>query len=134
MSGQLRCHSVLLAPSERGNVSTSTASAFACAVESPAAIEARIRSHLGPHVDYEPWKGYGPIDFELPEGSEGPVVKFGTDAPYLGRFGKPLLYGPGSIRDAHTPDEKIAEPSLEQGIADYERAARTLLARIDAGG
>ena len=121
------------------NVTAPSASAalLVRAVESPAAIEARIRSHLGPHVEYEPWKGYGPIDFELPDGdaqgSDGPVVKFGTDAPYLGRFGKPLLYGPGSIRDAHTASEKIAEASLEQGIADYERAARTLLARIDAG-
>jgi acetylornithine deacetylase len=99
------------------------------AVEDPPVIEARIRSLLGAHVEYEPWRSYGPIHFELPEGGDGPVVKFGTDAPYLGRFGKPLLYGPGSIRDAHTATEKIAESSLDQGIADYERAARTLLAR-----
>ncbi len=117
------------------NVTASSASATVLvrAVEDPSTIERRIRSHLGSHVEYEPWKSYGPIDFHLLEGDQGPVVKFGTDAPYLGRFGKPLLYGPGSIQDAHTPTEKIAEASLEQGIADYERAARTLLERIDSG-
>ena len=77
-------------------------------------------------------KSYAPIEFVVPEGHEGPVVAFGTDAPWLDRWGKPLLYGPGSILDAHTADEKLELSSFEQAIADYERTARELLAKADA--
>ncbi|MEW6074467.1 MAG: M20/M25/M40 family metallo-hydrolase [Planctomycetota bacterium] len=110
-----------------------TASVMVRAVEGPAAVEARIRRHLGEHVELVAPVGYGPIRFALPAGDEGPVVAFGTDAPFLPAWGTPLLYGPGRIEDAHTVEEKIAVESLEQAIADYEAAARTLLARIDAG-
>ncbi len=117
------------------NVTAQAASATVLvrAVEEPEVVERRIRDHLGERVAYEPWKSYGPIEFLLPEGGEGPVVDFGTDAPYLDRFGERLLYGPGSILDAHTSTEKLAEASFERGVADYERVARRLFERVDAG-
>lgn len=102
------------------------------AVEAPELVAARIRRHLGPNVALEPSKGYGPIEFEVPGGGEGPVVAFGTDAPFLPHWGRPLLYGPGSIRDAHTAHEKLEASSFERAVADYGRVARELLARLDA--
>jgi acetylornithine deacetylase/succinyl-diaminopimelate desuccinylase-like protein len=54
-------------------------------------------------------------------------VSFGSDVPYLGRVGKPLLAGPGSILDAHTANEKINKQELQAGIELYERLARKLL-------
>ncbi len=104
------------------------------AVEEPEVIEARLRTHLGEHVTLEPSKGYGPVEFVVPEGKTGPVVAFGTDAPFLKGWGKPLLYGPGSIRDAHTAHEKLTEDSFERAVADYEATVRELLGRIDAQG
>lgn len=115
----------VVAPSASANV-------LVRAVESPEVVEARIVSHLGEHVEIEPGKGYGPVRFVVPDGSAGPVVAFGTDAPFLGRWGEPLLYGPGSIRDAHTAHEHLTEDSFERAVADYERTALDLLARIDA--
>jgi acetylornithine deacetylase/succinyl-diaminopimelate desuccinylase-like protein len=38
-----------------------------------------------------------------------------------------LLIGPGSIRDAHTANEKVAKDELVKGAALYERLAGKLL-------
>lgn len=109
-----------------------TATVLIRAVEEPAAITERLRLHLGENVDLEVRKHYGPVRFVLPEGEDGPVVAFGTDAPFLPKWGQPLLYGPGSIRDAHTAHEKLELDSFEQAISDYERVILELLARVDA--
>ena len=112
---------------------TATANVLIRAVESPAVLEARMRAHLGENVDLELLKSYGPVAFETPKEGEGPIVAFGTDAPFLERWGRPLLYGPGSIRDAHTAHEHLDESSFDQAIAEYEQIALELLQRADAG-
>jgi acetylornithine deacetylase len=61
------------------------------------------------------------------EGFPDTVVSFGSDVPYLGRLGKPLLVGPGSILDAHSASEKILKRELLEGIDLYDRLARELL-------
>lgn len=109
------------------------ASLLVRAVEPPAAVQARIERHLGPHVSFEPSKCYGPVEFLCPHGEEGPIVGFGTDAPFLPSWGQRLLYGPGEIQDAHTAHEKLAADSFERAVHDYARVARELLARADAG-
>jgi acetylornithine deacetylase len=43
-------------------------------------------------------------------------VSFGTDIPYLAAMGNCLLFGPGSIHDAHTADEKIRISDIEQAV------------------
>ena len=47
---------------------------------------------------------------------------------HLGRWGTPLLYGPGRILDAHTDHECVSKASMEQAVQDYQRTARELLA------
>ena len=97
-------------------------------VEAPAAVEARLRSQLGQHVRLErAFKGYGPVEFEVPEGEPADAVAFGTDAPHLRRFGTPLLYGCGSILDAHTDHERVKIKDLEAAVDAYERMALRLL-------
>ena len=93
----------------------------------------RIEKHLGENVELVPSKSYGPVEFVCPHGEEGPVVAFGTDAPFLESWGERLLYGPGSIKDAHTAHEKLETDSFEQAVQDYARVARQLLERVDAG-
>jgi acetylornithine deacetylase len=56
------------------------------------------------------------------------VVGFTTDVPHLSNWGRPLLLGPGSIHDAHTPRERIAKAELERGVELYVQLARRLLA------
>ena len=51
-----------------------------------------------------------------------------TDAPLLGNWGTPLLFGPGSITVAHTVDEYISTAELHAAVDHYMRLVRTLLA------
>ena len=55
-------------------------------------------------------------------------VAFATDVPLLDRWGTPLLFGPGSIHVAHTPEEHIAVRDLTESVDAYERLAGILLA------
>ncbi len=60
------------------------------------------------------------------EGFAQKVVGYGTDIPALRPLGQPLLLGPGSIFDAHTPTEKIAKKALEQAVDLYKKLIRKL--------
>ncbi len=55
-------------------------------------------------------------------------VAYTSDIPLLGKWGTPLLFGPGSIHVAHTPDEFIDVNELRAAVDAYERIVRSLLA------
>ena len=104
-------------------------------VEEPEAVHERIHAHLGPHVRVDGgYKSYGPVEFEVPEGHEAEVVAFGTDAPHMPDWGKPLLVGPGSILDAHTDGEKVERRELERSVEIHVETVAGLLAREAARG
>ncbi|HYO77669.1 MAG TPA: hypothetical protein VE010_14505, partial [Thermoanaerobaculia bacterium] len=63
----------------------------------------------------------------VPEGQPSAVVSFNTDVPWLGNLGKPLLFGPGSILDAHGVNEKIAKKDLLAAVTTYEEMVISLL-------
>lgn len=65
--------------------------------------------------------------FQTIPGFEVAPVAYTTDIPLLGRWGTPLLFGPGSIHVAHTGDEFIAVAELRAAVDAYERIVRTLL-------
>lgn len=78
---------------------------------------------------------------EIEYGSHIPAQKFTTipgfpveaqaytsDIPLLGNWGTPLLFGPGSIHVAHTPDEFIDVRELRSAVDAYVKIVRTLLA------
>jgi acetylornithine deacetylase len=69
-----------------------------------------------------------PQRFHTIEGFEVAPVAYTSDIPLLGRWGTPLLFGPGSIHVAHTTDEFIDVTELRSAVDAYERIARTLLA------
>jgi acetylornithine deacetylase len=81
-------------------------------------------------------EGLGTVDFtlEIPfkrlravEGLPTMVAAFTTDIPWLGNWGEPVLFGPGSIHVAHTPNEKLAKKELLQAVDLYVEVARQLL-------
>ena len=55
-------------------------------------------------------------------------VAYTSDIPLLGRWGTPLLFGPGSIHVAHTPGEFIDVRELRAAVDAYVKITRTLLA------
>ncbi len=71
-----------------------------------------------------------PIHTHTVQGIDIPtsVVRFGTDIPCLSNWGTPMLYGPGSIHDAHTAHEYIAKKDLLAAVDTYAQMARALLA------
>lgn len=104
-------------------------------VEDPDRVEARIRASLNEHVELAVTaKAYGPVEFHVPEGQESQTVAYGTDAPHLSRWGTPLLFGAGSILDAHTDHEKVNKRDLERAVETYVSTVHELLATAPAPG
>lgn len=66
--------------------------------------------------------------FHTVPGFPSAAVSYTSDIPLLTRWGTPLLFGPGSIRVAHTPDEFIELAELDDAVCGYMRLVRTLLA------
>jgi acetylornithine deacetylase len=66
--------------------------------------------------------------FHTVPGFEVAPVAYTSDIPLLDRWGTPLLFGPGSIHVAHTPDEYIEVRELRASVDTYERLVRSLLA------
>lgn len=66
--------------------------------------------------------------FHVVDGFEVAPMAYTSDIPLLSRWGTPLLFGPGSIHVAHTPDEHISIDELRASVDAYERIARQLLA------
>jgi acetylornithine deacetylase len=56
------------------------------------------------------------------------VVSYASDLPHLAPWGTGYQLGPGTIRVAHTADERIRKDDLREGVAAYVRLARQLLA------
>lgn len=72
-------------------------------------------------------QGNPPMRMIVPRGKPSRVVAFNTDIPYLGKLGKPLLFGPGSILDAHSSTEKISKRELLEAVSTYEDLVTSLL-------
>jgi acetylornithine deacetylase len=71
-----------------------------------------------------------PVFTEALEGFETAVVAFTTDIPLLTNWGRPLLFGPGSILDAHTAHEKISKRELVEAVNVYKSMVMRLKERI----
>ena len=74
--------------------------------------------------------GCDPVFTECIDGFETTVVSFTTDIPQLGNWGKPLLFGPGSILDAHTPHERISKRELASAVDRYVKLTTRLKEKI----
>jgi acetylornithine deacetylase len=108
----------------------------------PASAEAELMFRLVSDVkplkkQIEQWaKGKAEIEFgsHIPAqhfhtipGFEVAPMAYTSDIPLLGRWGTPLLFGPGSIHVAHTPDEFIDVNELRAAVGAYEKIIRSLL-------
>jgi acetylornithine deacetylase len=69
-----------------------------------------------------------PQRFHTLPGFETAPVAYTSDIPLLDRWGTPLLFGPGSITVAHTPDEFVDVAELRAAVDAYVRMTRALLA------
>lgn len=68
------------------------------------------------------------VHLESVPGIETTVVAYTTDIPaFGGKWGKPLLMGPGTIHVAHTVDERVPKKQLLEAIDLYEHTVKSLL-------
>jgi acetylornithine deacetylase len=89
-------------------------------VSDPQEIRGRLQEILarfGGTITVE--RGNPPQFMTVPPGFSSTVVAFNTDVPHLGNLGKPLLFGPGSILDAHGEKEKIGKKDLLSAVESY---------------
>ncbi len=94
----------------------------------PASDVRRVLEALRPAVELDPVLEVVPVRFHTVPGFETRVFPFTTDAAFLDPWGRVLLFGPGSVRVAHTDDERLALEELHTAVGAYERLGRTLLA------
>jgi acetylornithine deacetylase len=72
-----------------------------------------------------------PVLTEAIDGFETAVVSFTTDIPLLTSWGLPVLFGPGSILDAHTAHEKISKEELARAVGTYSEMTVRLKERMN---
>lgn len=97
-------------------------------VTTPDEVRARLESVLARHGGtITSARGNDPQFMVVPEGQPSAVVSFNTDVPWLGNLGRPLLFGPGSILDAHGKNERIAKKDLLAAVDTYEQMVVSLL-------
>jgi len=121
---------------ERANIvpALATSSVMIRTIEPREKVLAQMRNLVDGRAQMEIVSQNEPQVMHVVEGFPTTVVSFGSDVPYLGNLGKPLLIGPGSILDAHTANEKIRKKDLMAGVEIYERLVKRLLANPKHAG
>ena len=69
-----------------------------------------------------------PVRLTTVPGFDAAVFPYTTDIPFLSRWGVPLLFGPGSVHEAHTANESVSIAELHAAADQYVALARALLA------
>jgi acetylornithine deacetylase len=127
--GATTCNIGLLSGGTRANVIPSEAEAtlqIRLAVESTPVkelLEAAIAGRGA--LDYK--SVHDPVRLLTVDGLEQMLARFTTDIPYLHKWGKPLLIGPGSILVAHTEGERVKKSELLKAVDIYVNLAKRLL-------
>lgn len=72
-----------------------------------------------------------PVKLGVVEGFQTSVAAFATDIPALHNWGKPFLFGPGSIHVAHRDDECVSIDELHAAVESYERLVHAVMSAPD---
>jgi acetylornithine deacetylase len=98
-------------------------------VGEPGEVLAKLEDVIGKHGGRITLSRGNPPQFmHVPDGAPSAVVAFNSDVPWLSNLGKPMLFGPGSILDAHGANEKIGKKELLSAVETYAETVKTLLA------
>lgn len=96
-------------------------------VADPAPLEAAVRAAAGPAVTVRRKFGFGHVVSPALPGWETTTVKYASDLAHLGPWGTGYQLGPGTIKVAHTAEERIRKADLLEGVDCYVRLARQLI-------
>ena len=90
----------------------------------------QLQQALAGQAEMEVLREGDPQTMRSVEGFSTRVVGYGTDIAPLRSLGEPLLFGPGSILDAHTATEKISKTELNAAVGFYKTLVRKLKSEL----
>jgi acetylornithine deacetylase len=90
-------------------------------------LKSTLERALGAGVAMTVTSDTPPVRSEPLPGWDWTVVAYSSDLPHLADWGTGYQLGPGTIRRAHTADEKIAKAEITAAVEVYQRLARHLL-------
>ena len=93
-----------------------------------AALKAAVAEALAPGVVITGEVELPAYKSAAPAGWDTTFVAYASDLPFLGSWGRGYQLGPGSIRVAHTDDERIRKADLLRGVDLYVKLATDLIA------
>jgi len=93
---------------------------FRTTFASHSVVEQILQSISGSQITITKIREDNPMRFHYLEGFESNTVAFGSDAPCLYNLGKCLMYGPGTIKVAHTDEEYINIEDINKAVADLK--------------
>lgn len=96
-------------------------------VNNPEQCMERIRDTVADRAAVEILSAYPPVRLRTIHGYPSMVARFGTDIPFLTHWGEPFLIGPGSISDAHSPEEKVEKSQVRDAVPLYSELVERLL-------
>ncbi len=91
-------------------------------------VKTKLEAWIGKRADFSYGSHIPAQFFHTLAGFETAAVSYTSDIPLLSNWGTPLLFGPGSIHVAHTPDEYVKIDELRAAVGVYQRLVRELLA------
>ena len=94
-------------------------------------IENRLKGISDDKISISKIREDKPFRFHYIDGYHSDIVAFASDAPCLSNLGKSLLYGPGSIKVAHTEKEFIDLSDIERAVVDLKNIFKTLTQEIE---
>jgi acetylornithine deacetylase len=109
----------VVSPSAEAEVMVRTVSDASAVRAALSPLESRVRIE---HILEVP-----PVRMIAVPGFDSAVFPYTTDIPFLEAWGRPLLYGPGSIHVAHTAEEFVEIAELEEAVEGYIGLVRHLL-------
>jgi len=133
--GETTCNIGVLIGGTRPNVIPAHARAelqIRLAVDS-SEVKRVVEDVVGDRAEIEYASAHDPVKLVSIPRFDQCVVRFTTDIPYLSNWGQALLFGPGSILDAHTSHERIAKRELAGAVDLYVELAKRLLSESGDG-
>jgi acetylornithine deacetylase len=104
-----------------------TAHCMARLVTDPAEFATFLRKWIGDRAELTVGITVPLVRLGTLDGFPTSVAAYATDIPKLGNWGKPYLFGPGSIHLAHRDDEHIGVAELHAAPDAYVRIAKRAL-------
>jgi acetylornithine deacetylase len=92
-------------------------------VTPPDELSELLRTWVGDRAEFEAGITVPLVRLNVVPGFETSVAAFATDIPKLSNWGRPYLFGPGSINVAHRDDEHIELAELRAAVDAYVELA-----------